>query len=324
MDRQPPHLAASVLWATLRAARPVFAPGRLPLPVKRRLVDAFTGICSMPTGTMRSTGRVAGVRVERLLPAVLPPRGVLLYLHGGGYVLGSASAYRGVAARLAAAAGADAVVADYRLAPEHPYPAALDDAVAVAAALLDEIGSPDRLLIAGDSAGGGLTLATLMALRDRGLPQPAAAGLICPWLDLAADLRGTRQPAADPLLTPAMTSEWARMLAGDADPQLPGISPIHGELGGLAPLVVHSAGDDPLAVDAARLEARFRTEVGAHAIDHQVHPRRWHDFHLQARVLADADRAIAAIGAGLGAHLPADGDPAVRRRRRAAAPAHRA
>lgn len=295
---------ASMVRAVLRASRPVLASPRLPLGVKRPLVDAFTGAVRAPRGTTFTRSRIAAVEVEWVRPPRTDGPGVLLYLHGGGYALGSARGYRGVAARLAAAVGQTAIVADYRLAPEHPYPAAVDDALAVYVALLHDLDEPARIALVGDSAGGGLTLAVLMALRDRNLPQPACAGLICPWLDLAADLDGPRAPTRDPLLMPSMTEQWARWYAGMADPRSPQISPLHGELSGLAPLVVHSAGDDLLAADAQRLAERIAALPEA-TLEHRPYPGRWHDFHLQATLLADARIALGDMATALKRHLDA-------------------
>lgn len=292
-------LPASLVRGALRCARPLFASRRVPLRVKRELVDVLTAAGRGPGGTSYAQGLRAGVAVQWCVPPGTSGRGVLLYLHGGGYALGSARAYRGVAAQLAARMGVEAVLPDYRRAPEHPFPAALDDALAVYVSLLDDGHDPRRLFIAGDSAGGGLTLALLMRLRDRGIPQPAAAGLISPWLDLRADVEGTRLPSTDPLIVPRMTAEWASPYAGDADPANPLISPLHGTLTDLAPLVIHSAADDPIAVDAARLEARLRDAGLADAVEHRTYPDRWHVFHLQVGTLADAGRALDHMAARL-------------------------
>lgn len=298
-----PHVSPRTIRFGLRAARPLFASPRLSLAAKRRLVDRLTAVARGPHGTHYRRDELGGVAVERAVPPTAAGAATLLYLHGGGFALGSARAYRGVAAQLAAAAGAVAVVPDYRLAPEHPYPAALDDALAVYRALIDTGVAPEDIVLAGDSAGGGLALALLVALRAHHLPQPAAAGLICPWLDLEVDVNGGRPPGRDPLITAALIAEWATPYVGDAAPRDPGISPLHGDLGGLAPIVVHSAGDDPLAVDAERLDAAFavRTDVGT--LEHRRYPGRWHDFHLQVGVLPDAGVALAELGGRLRHHL---------------------
>lgn len=296
-----PAVPAPAVRLALRAARPLLASQHLPLWAQRRLVDAFTSVARAPRGTTFRRGRIAGVDVEWVDPPGTDGHGRLLYLHGGGYVLGSARGFRGVAAQLAAATGLTAVVADYRLAPEHPHPAALDDALAVYTMLLQADGARSPIVIAGDSAGGGLALAVLLALRERGIPQPACAGLICPWLDLAADLDRVRAAAPDPLLQPAMTTRWAQRYTGESNPLSPGISPLFGDLDDLAPIVVHSASDDPLATDTRRLVERIRQATGV--VEHRCFPGRWHDFHLQIGLLADAREALTDMGARLRNHL---------------------
>lgn len=150
--------------------------------------------------------------------------GTLIYLHGGAYALGSARGCRGLAAQLAAAAGMTALVPDYTRAPHAHYPVALEEMAAVYTRLLDDGLDPKTTVIAGDSAGGGLTLALAMALRDRGIQAPAALGLICPWADLAVDIEATRPALRDPLILPSMCTEWAPRYVGSSDPRLPGIS----------------------------------------------------------------------------------------------------
>jgi acetyl esterase/lipase len=168
--------------------------------------------------------------------------------------------------------------------------------VAVYTALLADGLDPKKTVIAGDSAGGGLTLALAMALRDRGIALPAVLGLVCPWADLALDIEGRRPENRDPLITPAMASVWASRYAGGQDPRLPGISPVYGDMAGLPPIVLQSAGDDPLVVDAEKIAG------AATNVEYRRYDGLWHDFHLQAGVLADADLAIAELGARLRAH----------------------
>jgi acetyl esterase/lipase len=224
---------------------------------------------------------------------------VLIYLHGGAYAVGSARGYRGLVARLAAAAGMTALVPDYSRSPEAPYPVALAEMVAVYTRLLDDGLGPETIVIAGDSAGGALTLALAMTLRDRGIAAPAAIGLICPWADLAKDVDGRRPAARDPLITPSMAAEWAPRYVGEHDPRLATVSPVYGDMAGLPPIVMHSAGDDPLRIDADKIE----TALGATgSLDHRRFDDLWHVFHLQADVLAEADEAIAELGEKLRVH----------------------
>jgi monoterpene epsilon-lactone hydrolase len=137
-----------------------------------------------------------------------------------------------------------------------------------------------------------------MALRDRGIPGPAAIGLICPWADLAIDIDGGRPWTRDPLINPTMAADWAPRYVGEHDPRLPGISPARGDMAGLPPIVLHSAGDDPLCIDADKIE-KAAAEAGTGLVEHRRFDDLWHDFHLQAGVLAEADEAINDMGARL-------------------------
>lgn len=235
-----------VVRAGLRASRPLFASHRISVDGKRTLFEAFTSAARPPRGTRFERITIAGVPVERVLPSKGETFGTLIYLHGGAYALGSAKGYRGLVAHLATSAGTTALIPDYSRAPEARYPVALEEMVAVYSRLLEDGLDPKTTVIAGDSAGGGLTLALAMALRDRGFATPAALGLICPWANLAIDIDELRPTLRDPLILPSMTAEWAPQYAWTADPMSPGISPVYGDLRDLPPIVIHTAGDDPL------------------------------------------------------------------------------
>lgn len=206
-----------VVRAGLRSCRPLFATHRISVGGKRRLYEVFTGVARAPKDTRWERVTIAGVPVEQTLG--VGSDSTLIYLHGGAYALGSTAGYRGLAARLAAAAGMTAVVPDYSRSPEARYPVSLEEMVAVYSALLAEGLDPKKTVIAGDSAGGGLALALAMALRDRGIEGPAALGLICPWADLAIDIDGLRPAGRDPLILPSMASEWAPRYVGEHDPR---------------------------------------------------------------------------------------------------------
>ena len=202
--------------------------------------------------------------------------------------------YRGVAARLAAAAGMTAVVPDYSRSPEARYPVALEESGrGVYRWLLVDGLDPKAIVIVGDSAGGGLALALAMALRDRGIAGPAASGLICPWADLAIDIDGGA-PGGAGSVDHAVDGRRSgrRRYVGEHDPRLPGISPVYGDMAGLPPIVMHSAGDDPLSIDADKIE-KAAAEAGTGLVDHRRFETCGTYFHLQAGVLAEADEAIA-------------------------------
>jgi epsilon-lactone hydrolase len=291
-----------VIRAGLRASRPLFASHRISVDGKRALFDAFTSAARPPKGTRFERITIAGVPVERVLPPKGGTNGTLIYLHGGAYALGSAKGYRGLVAHLAAAAGMTALIPDYSRAPEARYPVALEEMVAVYSRLLEDGLDPKITVIAGDSAGGGLTLALAMALRDRGIAAPAALGLICPWANLAIDIDQLRPTLRDPLVLPSMTAAWAPQYAGTVDPMSPGISPVYGDMRDLPPIVIHTAGDDPIRCDASDI-ARAVAATGTGAVDHRVFESLWHVFHLQVSVLPEAREAVADLGAKLHNHV---------------------
>ncbi len=291
-----------VIRAGLRASRPLFASHRVSVRGKRAMVELLTGAARPPKGTRFDRITIAGVPVERVLPPTGEANATLIYLHGGGYALGSAKGYRGLVAHLAGAAGMTAIIPDYSRAPEARYPVALEEMFAVYTRLLEEGLNPETTVIAGDSAGGGLTLALAMALRDRGIAAPAALGLICPWANLAIDIDRLRPKLRDPLILPSMTAEWAPKYAGGTDPMSPGISPVYGNMTGLPPIVMQTAGDDPIRCDALDI-ARVVAAAGAPPVDHRVFENLWHVFHLQVSVLAEAREAVADLGAKLHNHV---------------------
>jgi monoterpene epsilon-lactone hydrolase len=291
-----------IVRAGLRTSRPLFASRRISVDGKRALFDAFTSAARPPKGTRFERITIAGVAVERVLPPKGGPNGTLIYLHGGAYALGSAKGYRGLVAHLATAAGMTALIPDYSRAPEARYPVALEEMIAVYSRLLEDGLNPKITVIAGDSAGGGLTLALAMALRDRGIAAPAALGLICPWANLAIDIDQLRPTLRDPLILPSMTAAWAPQYAGTVDPMSPGISPVYGDMRDLPPIVIHTAGDDPIRCDASDI-ARAMAATGMGAVDHRVFESLWHVFHLQVSVLPEAREAVADLGTKLHNHV---------------------
>jgi acetyl esterase/lipase len=238
---------------------------------------------------------VAGdLTAEWLIPPEASPRSVMLYLHGGAWTLGWTNIHRRMVAHLCRAAACRALAVDYRLAPEHPFPAALEDCLGTYRWLLEGGSLPGDMVIAGDSAGGNLTLATLLTLRDAGDPLPAAAVCISP----ATDLEGTGESFGtkkDPVQTPEFFRAMVRHYAGGQDLRSPLLSPHYGDLRGLPPLLIHAGGDEMLLSDATRLADKART-AGVD-VSLVVWPRMWHVWHLLAPWLPEAREAIDAIGA---------------------------
>jgi monoterpene epsilon-lactone hydrolase len=284
---------------------------------RRLMLELLTAAARPPKDTRYERVTVAGVPVDRVRTPHSSTNATLIYLHGGAYALGSAKGYRGLVAQLAAAAEMTAVIPDYSRAPQARYPIALEEMVTVYVRLLQDGLDPKMTVIAGDSAGGGLTLALAMALRDRGIALPAALGLICPWADLALDIDEMRPLLRDPLILPSMTAEWAPRYAGSFDPRLPGISPVYGDMAGLPPIVMQTAGDDPISADAEKIETACAASETA-LLDHRRFDNLWHDFHLQVSLLPEARDAVIDLGAKLRNHLSTENPKITTYRRKVA------
>lgn len=247
----------------------------------------------------------ADVKVERvsapaapaewLRPPAATPGRVVLYLHGGGYVIGSPRSHRHLAAAIAGAAAANALLLDYRLAPEHPYPAAVEDATAAYRWLLAQGIAPGSVVIAGDSAGGGLTVATLLALREARVPLPAAGVCISPWVDLTCSGGSyVTKAAADPIVGRAGVEQMARAYLGSTAPREPLASPLFADLRGLPPLLIHVGSEEVLLDDSVQLAERAR----AAGVDTtlEVYERMIHVWHWFLPMLDEAQTAVEAIG----------------------------
>jgi epsilon-lactone hydrolase len=221
---------------------------------------------------------------------------VLLFFHGGGYCSGSIASHRDMVTRVGRAGGVRTLALGYRLAPEHPFPAALDDALAAYGFLLDQGIAPDKIAIGGDSAGGGLTLATMIRLRDAGKPLPGCAWLVSPWVDLQMTGASLAEKAdVDPLIQKPYLGELASAYLAGADPAGPLVSPLHADLAGLPPLLVQVGSAETLLDDALRIARR----AGAAdvPVNLEVWPHMIHAWHLWAAELDDGRRAIGSAGA---------------------------
>jgi monoterpene epsilon-lactone hydrolase len=260
----------------------------------RTRLEVFAALSPMPDGVVCEP-TVAGTVPGEWLVGPDVAAAVVLYLHGGGYVLGSLDTHRALAARIALAAGTRGLMVDYRLAPEHPFPAAVEDAVAAYEWLLAEGFPPHRVVLAGDSAGGGLAVATLLALRDAGIALPAGAACLSPWVDLAATGESLRRgPSADPMLQRDGVVKMAAAYLSGADPRTPLASPLYANLADLPPLLVQVGTSEALLDDARRLTRRVRACGGV------AHLEEWNDmihvWHAFAPILPEAVRAIAGVG----------------------------
>ncbi|WP_349270750.1 esterase [Mycolicibacterium parafortuitum] len=251
----------------------------------------------LPAGIAAAPGEVAGVPGTWLRPtpgADTPLGPTILFLHGGGYLFGSSRSHGPLAGNLAAAASAPVFVADYRLAPEHPFPAALDDAVAVLRELTAREGA-ENVVIAGDSAGGGLALATLLAARERGHMLPRAAVALSPWADLALNSPSVTERAdVDPLMTREQLEANATGYLGDHDRLDPLVSPVYGDLSGLPPVYLQVGTAEILHDDTLRVADAIRAGGGQVRVDLQDGMPHVHQILLWR--LPEAGTAISHIG----------------------------
>ena len=249
-----------------------------------------------PRGTLVERLDLDGVKAVSIATAESRPDRHILYLHGGGHVAGSPKIYRDFSWRIAAAARARVLMTYHRLAPEHPYPAAIEDAADAYRALVAGGADPRAMALMGESAGGGLVLGVLLKLRDEGTPLPAAAVTISPWTDLA--LSGSsygQNDDADPMLSRADSVGLASCYLGGTDPRTPYASPIYGDPTGLPPTLIQVGSDEILLDDSVQMAARMR--AAGCAVELEVWPRMPHAWHVWARVMPEARAAIARIGA---------------------------
>ncbi|MDP2123667.1 MAG: alpha/beta hydrolase [Parvibaculum sp.] len=271
----------------------------LPLAERRKVMDGNAEIYPVPQGIAIAAADLDGLPAEWAhLHGDSAGAPVVLYFHGGGYVLGSSQSHRHLTARLALAAQASVLSVDYRLAPEHVFPAAVDDGLKAYRWLLARGHAPETIALAGDSAGGGLAVAVLLAAKRDGLPMPAAAALLSPWTDLTCATDTYISCAdADPMITQAGIRELAAMYLGGADPRDPLASPNFGDLTGLPPLLIQVGSDEVLLDDARDLDRRARA-AGVVA-DLEVWDGMIHVWQAFYQMLPEGERAIERIGGWL-------------------------
>lgn len=263
--------------------------------VRRKQSEEFAAAFVMPGGVVAEAGRLGNIPVEWIVPDGARDTPVLLHLHGGGYVLGNPAGSRAFTTEMARLTQARVVSVDYRLAPERPFPGAVDDALAAYEALLGTKIAPGSVAIGGESAGGGLTLALLLAARDKGLSMPACAFAISPWTDLTCSAATFETKAdVDPLLTRRSLRDMAEAYLGDFDAETPYASPHFGNLSGLPPLLIHVGSEEVLLDDAQSLHRSARAAGVLSELkiaDRMIHV--WHMFHAMLPEGAAAIREIA-------------------------------
>lgn len=279
----------------LLRARRQEAPPDLSFEESRAIFEKMTAAFPAPEGTSSSPVDAGGIKGEWIAAPGAGDERTSYWLHGGGYCIGSINTHRGLLARISAASGARALAVDYRLAPEDPFPAAVEDAVAAYRWLLSTGVDPAQVIIGGDSAGGGLTVATLVALRDTGEPLPAAAVCISPWTDLALTGESLITKAeADPMIEIDGITRVRDAYVGAADPRAPLVSPLYADLSGLPPMLVHVGESEVLLSDSTRLAER--AEAAGVNVTLEVWPEMIHVWHFFAAMLPEAQQAIDRIG----------------------------
>jgi acetyl esterase/lipase len=268
---------------------------------QRVIFEEMMAAVPVPADVTTSSGSLGGIPVVNVEVAGADPERVIFYLHGGAYAIGTAASSVGLASDLARRAGTRLVTVHYRLAPEHPHPAAIEDAVAAYRGLLDSGVSPSRIAVAGESAGAGLASAALVALKHAGLPQPTAAVLMSPWADLTLSGGSISGKAAlDPALTPEGLARRAADYLADGDPAGELVSPIFADLTELPPLLIQAGSHEILLDDATRLAAN--AAAADVAVTLEITPGVPHVFQGFAAMLDEGDAALTSASEFLRAH----------------------
>ena len=269
---------------------------------QRQLLRAALSAQPLPAELTVTAGALGGVPTAEITIAGIEPRHLVLYFHGGVYVIGDAFLAADLASQVGRRVGAKVISVDYRLAPEHPYPAAVDDAFAAYEALLQSGVDASTIVFAGESAGGGLAVATLINARDHGLPLPAAAFVMSPMTDLT--LAGTTMETrreADPLFTRELLQERVNDYTAGQDAALPLMSPIFADLSGLPPLIIQAGTHEVLLDDAVRLAGQAAAADVEVILD--ISPGVPHVFQAYHAILDEAAAALDRAGQLLSAHL---------------------
>lgn len=288
-------LRAYVLRACLRILIKRSRRAYPSVDVVRRRLKLLGGLVHRPPrGTETIAVDAGGIKADRIATPASRHDRHILYLHGGGYIMGWPGLYRDLTWRLAALCRARVLCIDYRLAPEHPFPAALDDAVTAYRWLLAQGADPRRMTLMGDSSGGGLVFATMLRLRDEGVALPAAAVVVSPWTDLALTGESLQLNAdIDPMIPVELAPAVVDLCLAGADPRNPYASPLYGDPTGLPPTLILVGGDEVLRDDAVRMADKMRA-AGCH-VELEVWPHMWHVWHMLMRVMPEAKAAITRI-----------------------------
>ena len=284
-----------------------------PVPKMRKRLDQLGRLGRKAKNVSIESSEIAGLHTEWYRPQQPLAGKVFLYLHGGAYALGSCDSHRALVTRIASAANVEALLPEYRLAPEHPFPAGLHDCVEVYRALLGKGYAADDIIIGGDSAGGGLTAATMLQLRHDGVPLPRAAVLLSPFLDVSASGESMQTRAEqDPWFEPDKIAVVVGHYCPNEDLRNPLISPVFANVAGLPPTLIHVGDDEILLSDSTRFANKLR-EAGID-VELEVFPELWHVFQLFVGAMPESKVAVDQIGAYIRAafssRVSADPEPA--------------
>jgi acetyl esterase/lipase len=262
---------------------------------QRRALEGFAKLSILPRKIKIQPLHVGNLAAEWISVGNTLEDCAVLYVHGGAYNIGSLNTHRDLAARISKASHVKTLLIEYRLAPEHAYPAAIEDVVLAYRWLLKNGYSPHNIVIAGDSAGGGLAIATLVSLRDGGEPLPSAAICLSPWTDLARTGESMKTHIqVDPFLTPEWLEFMARHYVGNNNPRMPLISPIYADLHKLPPIFIQVGSDDILLSDSIRLAERAREAGVVTTLD--VWENMWHVWHFFAGKMPEGNHAMNQAG----------------------------
>lgn len=285
-----------------RAALPFvrFINAYLPLPISRWLIRLGVDRVKLPAGITRQAVSADSVPCEWLIPDGSPPDKALVYFHGGGFVYGVTSLHLEMVSALALKMGVRALMVDYRVAPQHPFPAPLDDCVTAYRWVLKQGFPAKNVVMAGDSAGGNLTLTTLMTQRDSGGALPEAAASLSAVGSFAAERGGLWEKARDPLLHPRAAQTYNRAYVADNDPRNPLISPVFGDWRGLPPILFHCGEDEVLREDSVEMAA-LAHEAGV-TTRLEIYPTMWHVWQIYLK-MPQAQHSLDDIAQFLRQHL---------------------
>ena len=249
----------------------------------------------LPEGTRVESVDVDGIPAEWIYPPDADSERVLLYLHGGAYILGSLKSHRGLVVLLSSAAGVHSLLIDYRLAPEHVFPAALDDALTAYRWLLSNGTKPEHIVLGGDSAGGGLVLALLQTVRDKNIPVPAGAVLLSPWTDLVGTVESrTTREAADPIFSGKVVNSLSSFYVGTEDAHNPLLSTINADLHDFPPLLIEVGHDEVLLDDSLHLAEHAK--AANVPVELTIWDDMWHVFQAYAYVLPEGQQSLENMG----------------------------